>query len=131
MGLVERRLVGEDEDENELSQQEEGAPGDGSVVWESQVRGMGSMRRKQRTPTMMERGEVDLKRSWRVRNEQASAEKVVANFRKKKQGGGRVRGHTWLFLWIPDPEQGCPVLAWNILPRYPWCVSLNSPKLYL
>ena len=32
MGLVERRLVGEDEDENELSQQEEGAPGDGSVV---------------------------------------------------------------------------------------------------
>ena len=32
MGQVERRLVGEDEDENELSQQEEGAPGDQSVV---------------------------------------------------------------------------------------------------
>ena len=46
------------------------------------------MRRKQRTPTMMERGEVDLKRTWRVRNEQASAEKVVANFRKKSKAEG-------------------------------------------
>ena len=34
MGLVEWRLVGEDEDENELSKQEESAPGDQSVVGE-------------------------------------------------------------------------------------------------
>ena len=32
MGLVERRFVGEDEDENEFGQQEEGAQGDKSVV---------------------------------------------------------------------------------------------------
>ena len=74
--------------------------------------------------------EVDLKRSWRARNEQASVEKSDDQF-LEKTGGGRVRGHTWLFLWIPDPEQGCQVLLWNMLPRYSGCVSLNSPKLDL
>ena len=76
--------------------------------------------------------------------ERSRPEKVVAGkkrasecrkrddkFQKSKQGGGRVRKHTWFFLWIPDPEQGCPVLAWNMLPVYPWCVSLNFPKLDL
>ena len=38
MGLVERRLVGEDQDEDELSQQEEGALGDQSVVGKDEWR---------------------------------------------------------------------------------------------
>ena len=73
--------------------------------------------------------EADFEKSWRVRNEQANFEKGVANFRKCKQGGRCVREHTWLSFRITDPEQGYPVLAWNMLPRYPGCVSLKSLKV--
>ena len=75
--------------------------------------------------------EIDQKMSWRARNEQESVEKRDDKFQKRKQGGGRVHKHTWFFFWVPDLELGCPVLAWNMLPGYPWCVSLNSPKLDL
>ena len=48
-------------------------------------------------------------------------------FQKCKQGGGRVREHTWLFFRITDPEQGYLVPAWSMLPWYPWCFT-EIPK---
>ena len=55
-----------------------------------------SSERKHRTPKMMGQGggrnwrerEVDLKRSWRARNEQASVEKETTNFRKASEAEG-------------------------------------------
>ena len=55
-------------------------------------------------------------------------EKFIS-LQKCKQGGVRVREHTWLFFRITDPEQGYPVPVWSMLPWYPWCVSLKFPNL--
>ena len=42
---------------------------------------------------------------------------------KSKQGGVYERERTRTICWTSYPEQGCPVQAWTVLPRYPRCVT--------
>ena len=73
--------------------------------------------------------EAGIKRSRRVRNEQANFEKGAANFRNASKADGACVNTLGLFFRITYPEQGYPVLAWNMLSKYPCCVSLKSPIL--
>ena len=71
----------------------------------------------------------DSKKSRRARNEQPKFEKGVANFRNASKAEGAC-------VNTPGCSSGFqilnkdPVLAWNLLPWYPWCDSLKSPNLF-
>ena len=74
--------------------------------------------------------QADFEKSRRARNEQANSEKRGAIFGDaSKADGACVNTPGRLFFRISYPEQRYPVLAWNMLPNYPWSVSLNSQIL--
>ena len=73
--------------------------------------------------------EADLKKSRRARNEQANFEKGVANFRNASKAEGACVNTPGCSSRSQVLKQGCPVLAWNMLPRCPWYVTLKSPNL--
>ena len=117
--------MGEDKDENEFSKQEKvhramsqslGKSIEKNRVCEEKMSDTDDDEERRRQKLEKE---ADLNKPWLARNEQ---EKGVANFRNASKAEGACVNTPSCFFRISDPEQGYPVLAWNLLPWCPWCV---------